>query len=223
MPLSLVPYARAAKRHLTNVDPVMAGIIAEVGACRIARRRQRFQALARAIVFQQLAGSAARAIYNRIVALYPGRAFPLPEQVLATPDEVLRRAGLSAKKIIYLKDLATHVHQSRLRFNRFARMADEEIIADLTRVKGIGRWSAEMFLMFNLGRPDVLPAGDLGVRNAVARAYKMRKPPTPKELLAMGEKWRPFRTAAAWYLWQSIDVKLPDGAPEKRRAVRARR
>jgi DNA-3-methyladenine glycosylase II len=153
MASSIAPYVRAARKHLSAADPVLASIIAEVGPCRIASRPERFPALARAIIFQQLAGRAAQAIHNRVVALYPGKSFPTPAELLATPDELLRRAGLSAKKILYLKDLARHLQEGLLNFHCFPRMDDEEIIADLTRVKGIGRWTAEMFLMFNLGRP----------------------------------------------------------------------
>ncbi|MGC1679644.1 MAG: DNA-3-methyladenine glycosylase [Candidatus Binataceae bacterium] len=222
MPPLTVPYARAARMHLARVDPVMAAIIAKVGACRIVQRRERFRALARAIIFQQLAGAAATAIYGRVVELYPGRAFPHPTQVLATPDAILRKAGLSAKKALYIKDLATHVEKKILNFHRFARMTDEEVIADLTRVKGIGRWTAEMFLMFNLARPDVLPVDDLGVRNAVGRAYSMRQPPTPKELRVFGQRWSPYRTAAAWYLWKSLEIKTP-GTPDKKPAPRQHR
>jgi len=186
------------------------------------RRRERFRALARAIIFQQLAGAAATAIYGRVVKIYPGRAFPHPTQILATPDAILRKAGLSAKKAIYIKDLATHVDKKILSFHRFARMTDEEVIADLTRVKGIGRWTAEMFLMFNLARPDVLPVDDLGVRNAVGRAYSMRKPPTPKELRVFGQRWSPYRTAAAWYLWKSLEIKTP-GTVDRKPAPRQHR
>ncbi len=208
--------------HLARIDPVMAAIIAKVGPCRITRRPERFRALARAIVFQQLAGAAATAIFARVVAIYPGRAFPRPAEVLATPDEILRKAGLSAKKALYIKDLAAHIEKRILNFHRFSCMTDEEVIADLTRVKGIGRWTAEMFLMFNLARPDVLPVDDLGVRNAVARAYSMRKPPTPKELRVFGQRWTPYRTAAAWYLWQSLAIKTP-GAVDKKPARRKKR
>jgi DNA-3-methyladenine glycosylase II len=220
MPPSTVPYARAARTHLGRVDPVMARIIAEVGACRIVRRPERFRALARAIIFQQLAGAAATAIYLRVAALAPGRPFPSPAHILAAPEATLRKAGLSGQKTRYLKDLAAHVEKKVLNFHRFSRMTDEEVIADLTRVKGIGRWTAEMFLMFNLARPDVLPVDDLGVRNAVARAYGMRKPPKPKELRVFGTRWIPYRTAAAWYLWQSLEIKAPDGAVDRKRAPR---
>ena len=209
---SIAPYARSARKHLSAADPVLATIIAKVGACRIAYRPERFAALARAIIFQQLAGAAAQAIHNRVVGLYPGRPFPTPAQILATPDEILRKAGLSAKKALYLKDLARHIEEDLLNFHRFGKMDDEEIITDLTRVNGIGRWTAEMFLMFNLGRPDVLPVGDLGFRNAVMRAYKLRQPPKPKHLVKIAENWRPYRSAAVWYLWQSSDIIVPAAA-----------
>jgi DNA-3-methyladenine glycosylase II len=208
--------------HLVRADPVMARIIAEVGPCRIVLRRERFPALARAIIFQQLAGPAARAIHDRFVAIYPGRTFPTPAQVLATPHEKMRAVGLSAKKALYIKDLARHIADGLLNFHRFARMDDDQIIADLTRVHGIGRWTAEMFLMFNLGRPDVLPVDDLGVRNAIVRAYRMRKAPTPARLREFGARWRPYRTVAAWYLWRSLDITLPSDAVDSRRPRRQR-
>lgn len=219
MAQSIAPYVRAARKHLTAADPILAAIIAEVGPCRIASRPERFPALARAIIFQQLAGRAAQTIHDRVVALYPGRTFPSPAQILATPDELLRKAGLSANKAAYIKDLARHVEEDLLSFRRFAKMEDEEVIADLTRVKGIGRWTAEMFLMFNLGRSDVLPVGDLGFRNAVMRAYKMRKPPKPKDLTKMAERWRPYRSAAVWYFWQASEIITPD--KPKKKAVKA--
>ena len=219
---STVPYARKARLHLERADPVMARIIAEVGPVRIAQRPERFQALARAIVFQQLAGAAANAIYNRVIALYPGKDFPAPEDILATPTPKLRKAGLSLKKAQYIKDLARHVRDDLLNFHRFPHLTDEEIIEELTQVKGIGRWTAEMFLMFNLARPDVLPVDDLGIRNAAMKAYAMRTRPTAKRLRRLGERWRPYRSAASWYLWRSLQIVTPDGdgkvrAPRKRR------
>jgi DNA-3-methyladenine glycosylase II len=204
-----VTYARAARMHLSKNDPVMARIIAEVGPVKITPRPERFQALARAIIFQQLAGAAATAIFNRFVALYSGDGFPKPEQVIETPIEKLRSVGLSEKKALYIRDLAGHIRDGTLNFHLFAQMNDDEIIADLTRVKGIGRWTAEMFLMFNLGRPDVMPADDLGVQNAIKKAYRMRERPKRKRLMKLAERWRPYRSAAAWYLWQSMRTVLP--------------
>lgn len=200
------PYARAALAHLRRADPVLARMIAQVGPYRIARRPERFQALVRAIIFQQLAGRAAQAIYDRFVAVFGGSRFPTPAAVLAVGESELRKAGLSRGKILYVRDLAEHVAGGRLNFRRFRAMDDEEIIAELTRVKGIGRWTAEMFLMFNLWRPDVLPVDDLGVRKAAMRAYGMRKMPTAKRLRRLGERWRPYRSVATWYLWSSTAI-----------------
>ncbi len=224
MPTDKVPYARKARTHLSKADPVLARIIAEVGALGIQPRRERFQALVRNIIFQQLAGAAANAIYGRFVGLFPGVEFPSPQQVLAKTDAQLRSVGLSEKKVLYIKDLAAHVRDGKLNFHRFHRMTDEEIVAHLTQVKGIGKWTAEIFLMFNLGRPDVMPADDLGVQNAVQRHYRMRQRPNRKRLLKHAERWRPYRTAAAWYLWRSLDIVLPDaGAKPTAKAVAKRK
>jgi DNA-3-methyladenine glycosylase II len=206
------PYARAALQHLRRVDPVLSRIIGQVGPFRAAHRPERFQALVRAIIFQQLAGRAAQAIYNRFVKATGGSRFPTPRQVLAATDDDLRGAGLSRGKMTYIRDLAAKVADGEINFRRFAKIDDEEIIEELTRVKGIGRWTAEMFLMFNLRRPDVLPVDDLGFRNAVAKAYEMRKPLTPKELRVFGERWRPYRTVAVWYFWQSTRIVTPGDA-----------
>lgn len=211
MATETVPYARRARAHLAKNDPILASLIAQIGPVGISLRRERFQALARAIIFQQLAGAAANAIYGRFVGLFPGKKFPTPEQVLKKSDAELRKVGLSAKKALYIKDLAAHVRDGEIDFHRFHRMEDEAIIEHLVRVKGIGRWTAEMFLMFNLGRPDVMPAGDLGVQNAVMRHYGLAARPNRKILDEIAERWRPYRTAAAWYLWQSLGIKLPDG------------
>ena len=226
MPPDKVDYARKARIHLSKADPILARIIAEVGPVGIQPRRERFQALARAIIFQQLAGAAASAIYGRFVGLFPGVEFPSPEQVLAKTDAELRAVGLSEKKALYIKDLAAHIRDRKLDFHKFPTMTDEEIIEHLIMVKGIGRWTAEMFLMFNLGRPDVMPADDLGVQNAIKRHYRMRQRPNRKRLLKHAERWRPYRTAAAWYLWRSLNIALPDGEkkpPAKKLANRKRR
>jgi len=189
---------------------VLARIIANVGALKMAYRPARFQSLVRAIIFQQLAGRAALAIYQRFVAIIGAGRFPTPAQVLVASDKDLRRAGLSRGKMAYIRDLAAHLRDGRLSFRRFARMDDEEIITELMRVRGIGRWTAEMFLMFNLRRPDVLPVDDLGFRNAVAKAYGLSRLPTPRELRSMAEQWRPYRSAAVWYLWQSTRLITPE-------------
>lgn len=223
MTTNKVDYARKARIHLSKADPILARIIAEVGALGIQPRRERFQALARAIIFQQLAGAAANAIYGRFVGLFPDVEFPSPERVLAKTVPELRAVGLSEKKALYIRDLAAHIRDGKLNFHLFHRMTDEEIIEHLVMVKGIGRWTAEMFLMFNLGRPDVMPADDLGVQNAIKRHYRMRQRPNRKRLLKHAERWRPYRTAAAWYLWRSLDIVLPDGGTKRRAKKVAKR
>src|SRR5713226_4772540 len=173
---SAPPWAAAAMRHLRAADPVMARIIDQVGPLGITRRPERFPALVRAIIFQQLAGRAAQTILDRFIAAVGDGRFPKPAQVIAATDETMRAAGLSRGKMSYLRDLAEHLRDGKLNFHRFPRMEDEAIIEDLTRVRGIGRWTAEMFLMFNLCRPDVLAVGDLGLRNAATRTYGPKEP-----------------------------------------------
>jgi len=209
------PYEKEALRHLRKVDPVLARFITDVGPYRVARRPERFQALVRAIVFQQLAGAAAQTIYQRFVTSFGNSRFPTPEAVFNAPEAQLRAAGLSRQKASYIKDLSNHVIEGTINFRRIRSMDDEEVITELTKVKGIGRWTAEMFLMFNLGRPDVLPVDDLGFQNAVKRAYRLRKHPNAKQLRRLGEKWRPFRSVAVWYLWQSLRLTLPDARPAR--------
>ena len=211
-------WAGEACEFLCRSDPVLAGLINRVGPLEIAYRRERFQALVRAVIFQQLAGRAALAIFQRFVEIIGKGRFPTPAQVLAASDEDLRRAGLSRGKMAYIRDLAAHVRDGKLNFRRFARMADEEIIAELVQVRGIGRWTAEMFLMFNLRRPDVLPVDDLGFRNAVAKAYGLSALPPAKVMREMGEKWRPYRSAAVWYFWQSTRLVTP-GEPAQASAA----
>jgi len=204
------PYASDAIAHLKRVDPILGDVIDRIGGYAIVRRPERFHSLVRAIIFQQLAGRAAQTIFDRFVKAVGGQRFPTPALLLAASDEVLRSAGLSRGKMSYIRDLATHVNNRSLNFHRHSRMTDDEIIADLTRVRGIGRWTAEMFLMFNLHRPDVLPVDDLGVRNAVGRLYKMNPAPTAKAVREFGERWRPYRSVATWYLWRSYDLITPE-------------
>jgi len=221
-----IPYAKEAAAHLRSIDPVMSRIIDQVGQPDFSLRPERFRALARAMIFQQLAGAAASAILKRFIDQIGGGKFPTPEQALKASPARLRKAGISRQKAAHLKDLARHVVGDKINFRRFARMADAEIIADLTRVKGIGQWTAEMFLMFNLGRPDIAPVGDLGFRNGVTKAYGLQEPIKPKELAVFAERWRPYRSMACWYMWRSLRIKLPDGsdgAPQARTAARNRR
>jgi DNA-3-methyladenine glycosylase II len=166
-----------------------------------------FDALAESIAYQQLSGKAAATIFGRVRALYPKRKWLDPEQLLATPDETLRAAGLSRAKIAALKDLAAKTMDGTVPSGRaLIRMNDDEIIARLTTVRGIGRWTVEMLLLFDLGRPDVWPVDDYGVRKGFAKTFGRRKLPTPKQLIKFGEKWRPFRSVAAWYFWRALDT-----------------
>jgi DNA-3-methyladenine glycosylase II len=197
---------RQAVRHLVATDPVLARIIRRVGSCRLEPRRTgtHFEALARAIVFQQLSGKAASTIHGRFVSLYPRKRLR-PELVLATQDAQLRAAGLSRQKIGYLRDLSEKIDAGLVPLARLDRLDDDTIIERLTQVKGIGRWTVQMFLMFRLGRPDVLPELDLGVQNAIQREYGLVKRPSPKDVLRMGAAWRPHASVASWYLWRSLE------------------
>ena len=173
-----------------------------------------FDALAESIAYQQLTGKAAATIFARVRALYPKRKWLDPKQLLATPDETLRAAGLSRAKTAALKDLAAKTIDGTVPSGRaLVRMTDDEIITRLTTVRGIGRWTVEMLLLFDLGRPDVWPVDDYGVRKGFAKTFGRRKLPTPKQLMKFGEKWRPYRSVAAWYFWRALD------APEKAKSV----
>jgi DNA-3-methyladenine glycosylase II len=197
---------RSALAHLRRADPVIGAIIDRVGSCRMEVRRSgtHYDALVRSIVFQQLSGKAAGTIHRRFCALYP-RNRPRAELVLATDDTRLRGAGLSRQKVAYLRDLSSRVVDRSLPLAHLGRLSDEAILEHLVQVKGIGKWTVQMFLMFRLGRPDVLPDLDLGVQNAIQRAYGLKKRPTPKEVLRIGERWRPHASVASWYLWRSLE------------------
>ena len=199
--------SRAAVRHLQGADPVLAQIIERVGPCTFGSREPgtHFAALTRTIVFQQLSGKAASTILGRVHALYGGRP-PSPRQLLDTPVESLRTAGVSSQKASYLLDLAARVHDGRLPVTRLGRLNDDKAIEVLTAVKGIGRWTAQVYLMFRLQRPDVLPDGDLGIQKAIQRAYGLRKLPSPERVQRIGASWAPYRTVASWYLWRSLDA-----------------
>jgi DNA-3-methyladenine glycosylase II len=199
-----IDYTRA-RRLLARRDPILRDLMRAHGPCRLAARLHAdpFKALTRAIVGQQLSTKAAATIFSRFEALFD--AFPTPLQVLAVPDDRLRGVGLSAQKLGYLRDLCRRIVEGELPLDVLDRMDDEAVIENLTQVKGIGRWTAEMFLIFRLQRPDVLPLGDLGIVRAVQRAYKLRKAPTPDRLTRIGEAWRPYRSVACWYLWASLN------------------
>ncbi|MCE3224542.1 MAG: alkA, partial [Nitrospira sp.] len=195
-------------RHLCKIDPVMKRVIAEVGTYALALRagRSPFEALARAIAHQQLHGKAAESILQRFVALFPGRRFPQPSELLATTPALIRTAGFSQAKIAALQDLAAKAIDGTVPTSRGIRLLeDEAIIERLTAVRGIGRWTVEMLLIFHLGRPDVLPVDDFGIRNGFRLVYGLADMPTPKEVWHYGERWKPYRTAAAWYLWRTSE------------------
>ena len=201
---------------LLRKDPVLAAVIRAHGPCGLAdaQRADHFSALARAITFQQLSTKAASTIYGRLVALMPGGS-PTPEALVALTDEQLRAAGISRQKGVYLRDLCAKVLSGALDLNRLDAMPDDEVIAALVQVKGIGRWSAEMFLMFRLHRPDVLPVDDLGIVNAIRKVYGLRKKPTADRIRRIGDAWRPYRSVASWYLWRTLD-NLPIERPKRR-------
>jgi DNA-3-methyladenine glycosylase II len=199
-----------AMTELANRDPAMRRVIDQVGPPDLRRGRPRsdhFAEIARAVTYQQLAGAAARAIHGRFQALFPDG--PTPEAVLAIPIAKLRSAGLSGSKAATIRDLAAHVVAGDIELDRVARLSDEKIIEELTLVHGIGRWTAEMFLIFQLGRLDVWPVGDLGIRKGYGRIHGLDPAPTPKLLESLGDAYRPFRTVAAWYCWRAADTTLP--------------
>lgn len=214
--------SRKIIRHLSEADPVLAGVIAAAGPYRLRPEVDcpPFQALARAIAHQQLHASAAKAILTRLRDFHDG-VFPTPESLLAMSDADMRAIGFSGSKTAALRDLAAKTIDGIVP-DRQTLMAldDQEIIDRLTQVRGIGRWTVEMMLMFQLGRPDVLPIDDFGVRNGFRLAYGLRKMPTPRALAVFGERWRPFRSAASWYLWRAVDLQKAGTLPEP--AVRIR-
>ena len=198
--------ARAIE-HLTGADPKLAAVIQRVGAFRLTPKAEgtHFDAVCRSIIYQQLSGKAAATIHNRVLELYGGR-HPMPGELASTADERLRAAGLSRQKLSYLKDLAARVVANDVPIEMLHELPDEAVIDALIRVKGVGRWTAQMFLMFRLGRPDVLPDLDLGIQKAIQRAYGLRKRPLPARVIKIGAPWTPYRTVASWYLWRSLEL-----------------
>ena len=203
----------AAAEQLVALDPAFAPVVAWAGPFRARTRNPDgpFGALARSIVFQQLAGRAAAAIHGRFRALFDGQL--VPEDVLALPEAQLRAAGLSAAKTASIRDLAAKVADGTVPLDRLRRLGDEEIIERLRTVRGIGRWTAEMFLIFELGRMDVWPVDDLGVRNGLALVQRLPVAPTAKELLPAGDRYRPLRSVAAWYCWQAVHLARGQDPP----------
>ncbi len=200
---------QAATKHLAKRDPVMRALIKRVGPCLLepGARGDHFTTILRAIVGQQLSAKAAETIFQRVAALHPNGRKIVPADILAAPDETLRGAGLSGAKVLYVKDLAAHVDSGKLNFAKLVRKSDDEIVDALVAVKGVGRWTAEMFLIFRLGRPDVWAIDDLGLRNAVKNLYGIE--PTKPNLIEVAEPWRPWRSVASWYLWRSLANTAP--------------
>jgi DNA-3-methyladenine glycosylase II len=208
----------AAVAHLRRADPVLARVIDSIGPFTLEPRAGSFHALARSIFFQQLAGPAARAIIKRVLDLLgtDDERFFTPAEFLAATDEDLPVAGLSRQKLAYLRDLADKFASGELREDEFTALDDEEVIRRVSAVKGIGHWTAEMFLIFSLGRPDVLPVDDLGVRRGFQQTYGLDGLPTPEQMRTIAEPWRPFRSVGTWYMWRSLGVALPGQGREGR-------
>jgi DNA-3-methyladenine glycosylase II len=200
---------KAARGELAASDPAMAKLIERLGHRSVAQRRRgepkpdAYGALLRTVVGQQVSSKAARAIYGRVLDLFGGKT-PSPRQILAASEAELRGAGLSGRKVEYIRDLAAHVESGELELDRLEELSDEEVIEEIVAVRGFGRWSAEMFLIFHLERPDVISGGDLGIRKAIQLAHGMKEMPTPAEVEEIGERWKPHRSLASIYLWESL-------------------
>jgi DNA-3-methyladenine glycosylase II len=196
---------REAIKHLKNSDPVLAGVIERVGACRMEFGPPEFHSLAEAIVYQQLNGKAAVTIFKRFAALAGDPV--TPAGILKLTDAQMRSVGLSKQKTSYLKDMAQRAARGELDFARLPELSDEEVVKHLTQVKGVGVWTAHMFLMFTLRRPNVLPTGDYGIQMAMKKHYRKRRLPKPDQMEKIAKPWEPYRSLACWYLWKSLDVK----------------
>lgn len=204
MPRRLRFSAAAAYRHLREADPVVGALIAAHGPYRPRPAMDHYESLLRTVMFQQLNGRAASAIQERWMALYGGR-YPTPPELLATTDEAFRSVGISRQKTGYLRDIAERVLVGALDLGGVEGASDEEVVRQITAVKGLGEWSAHMFLMFQLGRPDVLPVGDFGVRNGMRLAYGLPGMPSPAETREIGARWAPYRSVGSWYMWRAVE------------------
>jgi DNA-3-methyladenine glycosylase II len=203
---SKLPYdPEAARRHIMRRDSLLGALVKQIGPTDLRRRGTPYQSLFRALLYQQLAGAAAATIERRLLALFDD-CVPEPQVLRATDIEKLRSVGLSRQKASYMHSLAEHFASGQISNRALARMSDEAVIEHVTQIKGIGTWTAHMLLMFSLGRPDVLPTGDLGVQKAIQEVYELAEPPDPKTMLQIGEPWRPYRTIASWYLWRTRDT-----------------
>ena len=203
----IIPSRKEILLHFDKNDAVMAQLIRKSGPIKLKRNRNYFIVLCNAIIGQQISVAAADAITIRFNKLFNGHS-PTPQGVIKLPDIDLRKAGLSKQKVAYLKDLSFHFYEKILRPHRLHHMGNDEVICQLTRVHGIGRWTAEMFLIFSLNRPDVLPVGDLGLQLALKKLYRMRQLPTVKRMRTIGRKWNPLETVGTWYAWRAQDEKI---------------
>ncbi len=196
-------------KYLVKADPILGAAIQQIAMPYSKKRKfTRFQALVESIVSQQLSVKASDTIFKRFVSLFPKGRFPTPEQVMKMSEAKMRAAGLSGSKVKYIKDLAAKVHKKEVQLQKVHKMSNEEVIEHLIQVKGIGRWTGEMFLMFSLARPDVFSHGDLGLRNAIQRLYKFKQPPTTKQIEKIIAKWSPHKTLASRYLWRTLDNQI---------------
>ncbi len=205
---------KKALHHLTETDAVLANLIAQIGPCRLRADRQTtaFEALVEAVCHQQLTGKAAQTILGRIKAIHPHRPFPTPDDLLGTPDDTLRAAGLSRAKVAAVKDISVKTLDGVVPEPKaLAKLDDAEIIERLTTIRGVGQWTVEMLLIFKLGRMDVLPVDDFGVRKGFMLTYRKRDLPKPAVLLKHGERWRPYRSVASWYMWRAADLAKAQG------------
>ena len=203
----IIPSRKEILLHFDKNDAVMAQLIRKIGPIKLKRNRNYFIVLCNAIIGQQISVAAAGAITIRFNKLFNGHS-PTPQAVMKLPEIDLRKVGLSKQKVAYLKDLSFHFHEKILRPHRLHHMDNDEVIRQLTGVHGIGRWTAEMFLIFSLNRPNVLPIGDLGLQLALKKLYRMRQLPTVKRMRALGRKWNPLETVGTWYAWRAQDEKI---------------
>lgn len=203
----VIPTARQILKHFDRQDPVLAATIRKIGPLRLRRNRNYFQVLCKAIVSQQISTRVAEVIHGRFQALFEGRT-PTPERVAATPEATLRGVGLSRQKVAYLHDLSARFLDQTIRPHQLNYLDNEDIVQRLIAVHGIGRWTAEMFLIFSLNRMDVLPVGDLGLRAAVQALYQLPELPGAKQLRSLGEAWHPLETVATWYAWRTLDEQI---------------
>lgn len=210
--------SREAMRHLSASDPRFAGLIRRIGKPRLEVERQRspYEALVRAIAHQQLHGNAARAILARFEALFPSDGFPVPEAVLAAPEDALRGCGFSATKIASIRDICAHAKNGTIPSRRgSARLSDDALIERLTVIRGVGRWTVEMLLIFTLGRPDILPVDDFGVREGYRVLFGLDEQPKPRALAEIGQAWAPYRSFATWYMYRAVEEARNQGATSR--------